>query len=85
MKLAAVGECTRDVYVDRRVATVGGISLNFAVQARHSLGPAGEVALVSCTGDDAAGDAVREALRRAGVDSSHLHTRPGPRRLSTST
>ena len=27
MKLAAVGECTRDVYVDRRVATVGGISL----------------------------------------------------------
>jgi len=78
MKLAAVGECTRDVYLGRRVATVGGISLNFAVQARHSLGPADEVALVSCTGADAAGDAVREALGRAGVDISHLHTRPGP-------
>jgi fructoselysine 6-kinase len=77
MKLAAVGECTRDVYVDRRVATVGGISLNFAVQARQSLGSAGRVALVSCTGDDAAGHAVREVLRRAGVDISHVHTRPG--------
>ncbi len=77
MKLAAVGECTRDVYVGRRGATVGGISLNFAVQARQSLGPAGEVALVSCTGTDAAGDAVRETLARAGVDVSHLHTRPG--------
>ncbi len=78
MKLAAVGECTRDVYVGRRVATVGGISLNFAVQARHSLGAAGEVALVSCIGTDAAGDAVRDALRGAGVDCSHVHTRPGP-------
>ena len=72
------GECTRDFHVDRGVSTVGGISLNFAVQARRSLGPAGEVALVSCTGADAAGDAVREALGRAGVDRSHLHTRPGP-------
>lgn len=78
MKIAAVGECTRDLYVEGGVSRVGGISLNFAVQARRSLGPAGEVALVSCTGADAAGDAVREALGRAGVDLSYLHTRPGP-------
>jgi fructoselysine 6-kinase len=77
MRIAAVGECTRDVYADRRLSTVGGISLNFAVQARCSLGAGGEVALVSCTGDDAAADAVRTALERAGVDISHLHRRPG--------
>ena len=78
MQIAVVGECTRDLYLDRGVSMVGGISLHFAVQARRSLGPAGEVALVSCTGADAAGDAVREALCRAGVDLSRLHTRPGP-------
>lgn len=78
MRIAVVGECTRDLYVDRGVATVGGISLNFAVQARRSLGAAGAVALVGCTGNDAAGDAARRTLRGAGVDIAHLHTRPGP-------
>ncbi len=76
MTIAVVGECTRDIYVDRRESTVGGISLNFAVQARRCL-DAGQVALVSCAGTDAAGDAIRVALCRAGVDVSHLHTRAG--------
>lgn len=78
MNIAVVGECTRDFHLDRGVSTVGGISLNFAVQARRSLGAAGIVTLVGCTGDDDAGRAARATLHAAGVDVSHLHTRPGP-------
>lgn len=77
MRIVAVGECTRDLHVDRGVSTVGGISLNFAVQARRSLGPADQVALVSAVGTDAAGEAVRALLARAGVDATHVQVRPG--------
>ena len=55
--------------------TVGGISLNFAVNARRS--GAGRVALVSCTGNDAAGSAVRKVLANEGVDVTHVHTLTG--------
>lgn len=77
MRIVAVGECTRDVHVHRGAATVGGISLNFAVQAKKSLGAAGEVWLVSAVGTDAAGEAVRAALTRAGVEPSRVRMRQG--------
>jgi sugar/nucleoside kinase (ribokinase family) len=75
MRIVAVGECTRDRYVSRGVDRVGGISLNFAVHVRTS--GASEVALVSCTGTDDWGPAVRAALSRAGVNAAHVHTRDG--------
>lgn len=77
MRIVAVGECTRDVHVDRGVTTVGGISLNFAVQARRRLDAADHVALVSAVGTDAAGEAVRTVLVRAGVDATPVQTLAG--------
>jgi len=75
MKVAAVGECTIDRYVEKGIECVGGISLNFAVNAKH-LGAA-EVALVSCTGTDAAATKVRARLDTAGVDTRALASLPG--------
>ena len=75
MRIVAVGECTRDHYTGRGVDTIGGISLNFAVHARAC--GAAESALVSCTGADPWGAAVRATLGRAAVDGAHVHTRAG--------
>jgi fructoselysine 6-kinase len=75
MRIVAVGECTRDCYAELGVERVGGISLNFAVHARRC--GVRDVALVSCTGTDGWGAAVRGVLGRAGVNASHLHTREG--------
>jgi sugar/nucleoside kinase (ribokinase family) len=75
MKVVAVGECTIDRYVDLGVCRPGGISLNFAVQARRA--GADDVAIVSCISPDAGGATVRGALVEAGVDVSRLHLRPG--------
>ena len=68
MRIAAVGECTIDRYLDLGVTRVGGISLNFAVHARHA--GAEYVALVSCTGADAAASMVRRALATAYVEAT---------------
>jgi fructoselysine 6-kinase len=75
MRIAAVGECAIDRYLDVGVERVGGISLNFAIHARSA--GAESVALVSCTGTDAGGEAVRARLVAAGVDTSRLHRLPG--------
>lgn len=75
VRIVAVGECTRDRYLDLGIESVGGISLNFAVNARRS--GAGQVALVSGTGADAGDQATRAKLAREGVDATHLHLLPG--------
>jgi fructoselysine 6-kinase len=75
VRIAAVGECTRDRYIDLNIARVGGISLNFAIHARRA--GAESVALVSCIGTDAAGSAVRHSLLEADVDIAHLHQLTG--------
>ncbi len=75
MKIAAVGECTIDRYLDQGIESVGGISLNFAIQAKRA--GAEQVALLSCTGSDAGHDAVLTRLARAGIDTSHMHRSRG--------
>ncbi len=70
MRIAAVGECTIDRYLDLGVSRVGGISLNFAVHARAS--GAEQVSLVSCTGDDPGAEMVRATLAAAGVDATRV-------------
>jgi fructoselysine 6-kinase len=75
MKIAAVGECTLDRYPELGVERVGGISLNFAVNARRE--GADQVALVSCTGSDVVAAAVRHKLSAEGIDTRHLHSRAG--------
>jgi sugar/nucleoside kinase (ribokinase family) len=76
MKIAAVGECTIDRYLDLAIETIGGISLNYAVNARQC--GASYAALITCTGDDEGAAPVRDYLARAQVDSSHVTMRPGP-------
>jgi fructoselysine 6-kinase len=68
MNIVCVGECTIDRYLDLGIAHVGGISLNFAVNARRC--GARQVALVSCVGDDAGGRLVLEKLAREQIDAS---------------
>ncbi len=70
-----MGECTLDRYPALGATRVGGISLNFAIQAR--LAGAHEVSLVSCIGTDAGSDAIPAWLRDAGVSTSALHQLPG--------
>ena len=75
VKIVAVGECTIDRHLDRGVETVGGISLNFAVNCRRT--GANPVALVSCVGTDPAADVIRAKVAREGVDASRLHVIAG--------
>jgi sugar/nucleoside kinase (ribokinase family) len=76
MRLVSVGECTIDRYLDLGIEAIGGISLNFAVSALRS--GASAAALVTCTGDDAGAAQVRAVLQQVGVDTTHIHTLPGP-------
>lgn len=75
MRIAAVGECTIDRYPELGAERVGGISLNFAVNARHE--GADQVFLVSCTGSDGGGGAVRGKLSAEGIDTRHLYSLVG--------
>ncbi|MEO8139229.1 MAG: PfkB family carbohydrate kinase [Gemmatimonadota bacterium] len=75
MRIAAVGECTIDRYLDLGIERVGGISLNFAIHARRA--GAEHVALLSCTGTDAGSHAVTAKLITADIDTTHLHHLPG--------
>jgi len=70
-----MGECTLDRYPELGAERVGGISLNFAVNARRA--GADEVALISCTGTDAGGEVIPGWLTRAGVSTEQLHQLPG--------
>ncbi len=76
MRIVAVGECTRDRYPSLGLETVGGISLNFAVNSRRS--GADVAALVSCVGTDLGADRIRDKLGREGVDTTALHVKTGP-------
>ncbi len=75
MRIVAVGECTRDRYIDHDVERIGGISLNFAINARRS--GAEHVAIVSCIGTDGANDAIRAKLTGEDIDATHLHVQSG--------
>jgi fructoselysine 6-kinase len=75
MRIVAVGECTIDRYLDTGVECVGGISLNFAINARRA--GAEQVGLVSCIGTDAAAAAVKRRLAGAGIDARHVRSLPG--------
>ena len=75
MKIVCVGECTRDYYINQKEDKVGGISLNFAVHARRF--GVENVSMVSCVGDDAAGEHVLDVLGKEGIDRSHIYIRSG--------
>ncbi len=70
MKIISIGEITIDRYLRQNLNFVGGISLNFAVQAKRS--GADHVALVSCVGDGPNGRHVIDVLAQEQIDQSHL-------------
>ena len=73
LRVVSVGECTLDEYVDPR-EFVGGISLNFAVNAKRC--GADFVSLISCAGDNAS-TRILEKLSSEDVDGSHVSVRTG--------
>ena len=75
MKLVSVGELTIDHYRNLNRSFVGGISFNFAVQAKRC--GAEEVSLVSRIGSDANGTSALARLSAERVDASRVAVLPG--------
>ena len=75
MKLVSVGESTFDYYPAQNAYFVGGISLNFAVQAKRM--GADDVSLVSRVGTDAAGRQILAKLAAEGVNAQRVVTLDG--------
>lgn len=70
MKIVSVGEITIDRYLKQNLSFVGGIGLNFAVQAKRC--GAESVSMVSCVGDGPWGAWVLATLKKEQVDTTHL-------------
>ena len=75
MKIVAIGEVTIDHYPDFAQSFIGGISLNFAVQAKRC--GATTVSLISRVGQDKNGQQVLAALQEEGVDRRWVTAVPG--------
>ena len=70
MNIVSIGESAADFFPLIKQTLAGGISLNFAVQARRS--GADNVALVSAVGRDKNGRLILDKLAREGIDASHV-------------
>ena len=75
MKIVSIGESTIDHYLGLNQSFIGGISLNFAVNAKRC--GADVVSLVSSVGTDRAGKRVLAKLEQEGIDASHVAILPG--------
>jgi fructoselysine 6-kinase len=74
MKIVCVGESTIDRYLDLNQDFVGGISLNFAMNAQQC---GASVSLVSCVGSDQGGQQVLNRLAETDIDTAHVLSLPG--------
>lgn len=70
MKVLAVGDCGVDRYVDIRADRPGGISLNFAVNARNLFEPQDEVGVLTVLGNDSGAAVVEKAIAEHGLGAS---------------
>ena len=75
MNIVSVGEITVDRYLNQGLSFVGGIGLNFAVQAKRC--GAENVSMVSCVGDGPLGARVLATLAKEQVDTTHLSVLAG--------
>jgi sugar/nucleoside kinase (ribokinase family) len=76
VKVTAVGDCGVDRYLNLRADRPGGISLNFAVNARRCFAASDEIRIVTALGDDGAADLVRRTMERFSL-VGFVATRPG--------
>lgn len=74
MKIAAVGDNCMDVYDSLGTAYPGGNPVNVAVNFTR-LG--GQAAYLGAVGTDRYGDLMQDALKKKGVNLSHIHVIEG--------
>jgi fructoselysine 6-kinase len=68
VRVVCVGDCGIDYYLPSGERLVGGITANFARHARDRFPANDSICIVSCTGNDADGDAILDALRTTEID-----------------
>jgi len=69
LRITAVGDCGVDRYLDLGRDRPGGITLNFAANARRLFPAADTVGVVTALGTDREAGLVREAIARLGLDA----------------
>jgi sugar/nucleoside kinase (ribokinase family) len=67
VNIVCVGDCGVDCYRQSGECRPGGITLNFAIEARRCFADDDQVTVIAPLGDDAAADVVRRRLRDCGV------------------
>jgi fructoselysine 6-kinase len=76
MRVTAVGDCGIDRYVDLRADRPGGISLNFAANAKLWFGKEDRVGVLTALGEDREASIVEAAIAGLGIDAA-IAKRPG--------
>lgn len=69
MNIVCAGDCGVDRYVNRGIDRAGGITLNFAVNARRLFPPGDRVVVITAVGRDGEGAIVLEAIDRFGIEA----------------
>lgn len=69
MRVTAVGDCGIDRYVDVRADRPGGISLNFAANARRCFAPDDAIGLLTVLGNDRESRIVEAAIEGLGLEA----------------
>jgi fructoselysine 6-kinase len=67
MRITAVGDCGIDRYVDLAADRPGGISLNFAANAKDWFEPGDEIGVLTALGDDREAGIVERAIADIGI------------------
>jgi len=67
MNIVCVGDCGIDHYLPSGESRAGGITLNFAIEARKCFGATDHIEIVAPLGDDAAAGIIRRRLLGGGI------------------
>jgi len=67
MRITAIGDCGIDRYVDLEADRPGGISLNFAANAKDWFEPGDELGVLTALGDDREAGIVERAIAGVGI------------------
>ena len=76
MRVTAVGDCGVDRYLNLGTDRPGGITLNFAANARRLFAPEDHVGVITALGTDPEARLVRRAIAACGLEA-HVATREG--------
>jgi sugar/nucleoside kinase (ribokinase family) len=68
MNVVCVGDCGVDHYLPQNLRLAGGITLNFALRARHCFASDDRIQIVAPLGSDAAAGIVARRVAGAGID-----------------